>query len=180
MLEYDPEHPWVRQPCDTDLTWALFSEYLAQPLPRRLHALGRRVGFTIDQIEILAWEDAWKERATAWDRHLDALRDRTIEEVTQEDARQRALRQGRVGKKLQVLAEREIDKLAKIMSRDEMPGAITFREAIRAAQVGVHIERLALGESTERVETGPNLENLTLDELRSLREMQEKVGQNGH
>lgn len=180
VLDYDLVRPWVRQPCDTDLSWVLFQEFLSAPLPRRLADLARKsvCPLTWHQLESVAFEDGWKDRAAAWDRHLDALRTTTIERVVQEDAKQRAERQGRAGKKLQRLGELEIDKLIKVLERpDDMPGAITLRDAIRAIGIGVRVERLALGESTDKIETGPDLSKLSLDELRKLREIQEKTNE---
>ncbi len=180
VQSFNLEQPWTRQPFDTDLAWFLFQEYLTLPIPRRLSDLTRRPGgcpISWAQLETLAWEDGWKDRAAAWDRHLDALRLQTVEQVVKEDAAQRAARQGRVGKKLQTLAELELDKLIALASRkDGMPGVIQARDVIRAAGIGVRIERLALGDSTEKIETGPNLADFSVEELERLRELQEKAG----
>ncbi len=178
VLDYDLEKPWVRQPCDTDLSWVLFQEFLSAPIPRRLADLARKNScpMTWHQLESVAFEDGWKGRAAAWDQHLDNLRTETIEKVVREDAQQRAERQGRAGKKLQRLGEIEIDKLITALERPgEAHGLITVRDAIRAIGIGVRVERLALGDSTDKIETGPDLSKLSVDDLRKLREIQEKT-----
>lgn len=180
VTEYNPAEPWVRQPFDSDLAWPIFQEYLALPPPRRLADLLKRPGFplTWSQLESIAWEDAWKLRADKWDEHLDRLRAKTIEKVVQEDAQTRAERQARAGKKLQRLGELATDRLIKILETNPDFGSteVTTKDAIRAIGVGVRVERLALGDVTEKIDTGPDLSKLSLEDLRALRELQEKAG----
>jgi hypothetical protein len=179
-LDFDLTRPWVRQPFDTDLSWALFQEYLAMNPPRRLGDLARRPGFPMSKstLENLAWSDGWEVRAARWDSHLDQLRTRTVEQVVQEDARMRAQRQGRQRKKLARLGELAVDRLIKILelNPDFGSGEVPLKDAIRAIGIGVRVERLALGDTTDKIETGPDLSNLSLDDLRKLREIQEKAG----
>jgi hypothetical protein len=181
VQDFDHARPWVRQPFDTDLSWALFSEYLMLPPPRRLQDLARQ-GRTLTtyQLETLAFEDGWAKRAYAWDQHLDQLRFQTVEQVVQEDARTRAERQGRVGKKLQRLAELVTDQnIALAEKAGGFDSGITLRDAIRAAAVGVRIERIALGDTTDKIETvGPDLSAFTVEELREIQRLQEKAGSN--
>lgn len=180
VTEYNSAEPWVRQPFDTDLTWPLFQEYLAMPPPRRLGDLAKRPRFPLTwaQLETLAWEDGWKLRADCWDAHLDQLRIQTIEKVTEEDARSRAERQARGGKMLQELGTLTVGRLIKILKTNPDFGSteVTTRDAIRAIGIGVRVERLALGDVTDRVDTGPDMSKLSVEDLRALRELQEKAG----
>lgn len=180
VVDYDLARPWVRQPFDSDLSWALFQDYLSSPVPRSLAALARRPGCPLSwsQIESVAWEDGWKERAAAWDSHLDRLRVQTVEEVVQEDARARAERQGRAGRKLSRLGELAVDRLIRILEANPEFGAteVTTRDAIRAIGIGVRVERLALGDTTDKIETGPDLSGFSVEDLRTIRELQEKAG----
>lgn len=177
---YNPAEPWARQPCDTDLSWALFQAYISQPNPRRLidlvnQALGMGVSWA--RLQEMVWEDAWVLRASLWDERLDRIRAETIEQVTREDARARAERHGALARKLQELGEKELDKLLAVARRpDGMPGLIAPRDLIRAVTLGIRTERLALGESTEKVDSGPDLSKLSVEELRELRKLQERVG----
>lgn len=179
-MDFDLARPWVRQPFDTDLSWALFQDYLTSPVPRSLSALARRPGCPLSwsQIESVAWEDGWKERASAWDSHLDRLRIQTVEQVVQEDARARAERQGRQGKKLARLGELAVDRLTRILEANPEFGAteVTTRDAIRAIGIGVRTERLALGDVTEKIEMGPDMSGYSLEELRTIQQLQQKAG----
>jgi hypothetical protein len=109
---------------------------------------------------------------------LDAARAQTVEQVVREDARTRAERQGLAGRKLQKLGTLVVDRLIKILEQNPDFGSteVQIKDAIRAIGIGVRVERLALGESTDKVETVPDLSGLGLDELRKLREIQERVG----
>jgi len=175
-VDFDPARPWVRQPFDSDLSWALFQDYLLQPLPRRVPWPGCPLSWS--QAQSLAWNDGWTLRAAAWDRYLDAARAQTVEQVVREDARTRAERQGLAGRKLQKLGTLVVDRLIKILEQNPDFGSteVQIKDAIRAIGIGVRVERLALGESTDKVETVPDLSGLGLDELRKLREIQERVG----
>lgn len=180
--EYNPEKPWERQPCDTPVTWALFQDFLSLPVPRRLVDLAKRPGCPLSWADLqrVAWEDGWNIRAEAWDAHLDRLRIQTVERVTQEDAEARARRQGALARKLQTLGELELDKLLNQARRDVGGfGLVQVRDIIRAIAVGVRTERLALGDVTDRIEQGPDLSGLSLDELRQIREMQERIAGQG-
>jgi hypothetical protein len=175
-LEYNPSEPWARQPFDTDLAWACFQLYLSLAIPRRLVDLVKSPGCPLSwgQLQTIAWEDGWADRARRWDSHLDALRFATIEEVTREDAKARAERHGKLSRKLQTLGEHELDKWIGVASRaDGMPGLVQVKDVIRLIVLGVKTERLALGESTDKIETGPDLSALNIDQLRALRELQE-------
>lgn len=177
MTSYNPAEPWARQPFDGDAAWYWFQQYLTLPPPRRLTDLVRAgCPWSQYQLETVEWEDGWKARAVLWDQHLDALRTQTIEQVVQEDARTRAERQMKQAKKLARLGELEVDKLLKIAERpDSGAGLIQPRDATRMIFIGIRAERLAAGDVTDRIETGPDLSNLSLEELRQLRELQDKA-----
>lgn len=177
-VPYDSEKPWTRQPFDTDWSWALFSEYLFLPPPRQLRLL-IRPGLHWSTIEDLSRQDIWRERAACWDRHLDQLRLETIERVTEETARQRAERQGKQGKKLARMGELAVDRLTRLLEASPEFGAteVSCRDAIRAIGIGVRVERLALGENTDRVDSGPDLSTWSVEDLRALKALQEKAGQ---
>lgn len=179
-MEYDASQPWLRQPFDTDQGWALFTEYLLAGPTRTLKVCLRgRCPWDWGRLSQVAFEDAWKERAQAWDAHIHAQRLATVEQVTKEDARARAERQGKLARKLQRVGELEINRLTKVLERDDggQIGTLRPHEAIRAVALGIHAERLALGDSTERIETGPNLDDLSVEDLRKIKELEAKVKQ---
>jgi len=180
-FQYNLAEPWARQPFDGDLAWYWFSRYLTLSVPRRLTDLVKAgCPLSLYQLQTLEWEDAWKTRAELWDAHLDQLARATIEQVVQEDARARAERQARQARKLARLGELEVDKLLQIAAKpDSGAGLIQPRDATRMIFIGVRTERMALGDITERIETGPDLSNLSVDQLRQLRELQEAAEKNG-
>jgi len=173
---YEPDRPWVRQPWDTDLTWALFSQFLALPVPRRLQDLCRssRLGWT--QLETYSREGWWRERAAWWDDHLAQIHTSTIERVTEETAEQVARRQLTLIRDMQELAHLEIGALLKMARQaNGFAGVIQPRDALRLAVSGVRLERLVRGEDPEEVQI-PDVSGLSLDELRSAAALQQKAG----
>jgi hypothetical protein len=183
-VDYDVAQPWVRQPCDNDLTWGLFQAYLAIPPPRRMGDLVRQAqGLSQRQLELIAWNDIWEARAWHWDRHLDRIRVATVEKVTAENAEAIARRHARTARKLTELAGLELDGLLATAKRlaetSGILGLVPVKELSRMVDLGIKLERLALGESTEHVTTGPDLSGLSLDDLRTLRDLQERAEGHG-
>lgn len=177
MSAYNLDKPWERQPFEGDLEWALFQEYLALPAPRSVRTLARQGGpLSWSQLETLALDHGWFARARLWDAHLDKLRQDTIEREVQEDARAVAKRHARVARKAIALGERELDKLLSSAERSDMPGLISPRDVARLVFIGSKLERLVIGEAETIQEHRVNLDALTVEELRQLRELQAKAG----
>lgn len=174
---YDVERPWERQPWDSELGWSLFGDYLILPLPRRLQSIVTKSGYPMTVIRDMAKACYWVERAALWDEHLGDIRTKTIERIAEETAADAARRQLSLTRTMQRLASLEFEKLFSLATRDgEAPGILTPREAIRMADRGIILERLVMGEATDRPEAGPNLDGLTADDLRQLRALQDKAG----
>lgn len=173
-LEFEPDKPWARQPFETDLGFALFGEYLGLPLPRQLTKL-RQHQLTWSQLSETAFNGHWKERAALWDEHLAKIRSETLERVTEETAAQVAARQVRLTKRMQSIADLELAKLERVVAQNDFT-AVELRDVIRLALNGIKLERLVRGEVTERVETGPEVGALSLEELREARRLQAKAG----
>lgn len=176
--EYNPERPWDRQPWDTELGWSLFGDYLILPVPRRLQTIASKSGYPLVTIKGWAKAGYWAERAGLWDDHLADIRTTTIERVTEETAEEVARRQLTLTRTLQRVASLEIEKLFAEVSREgSAMGTMTPREALRFAERGIILERLILGEATERTDTGSNpMDQLNVEELRQARALQEKAG----
>jgi len=79
----------------------------------------------------------WTRRAESWDDHLRAIAERAMEQ----EKTQMAIRQARIGVKMQEMAERTLD------ARTVVPQSVG--EVVKLAEVGSKIERLARGASTE-------------------------------
>lgn len=168
--------PWQRFANEDERSFALFQQYLAEPLPRDIRRLARLSRLSYSVLDSLAFQWEWQARARLWDDHLDAIRRRTIESYTEENARNVAERQLRLLTRMQRLAENETDKLLEIAEANNAPGVITPRDIVRMATMGIRLERLIRGEVTERHEVGPDLSSLSLDDLRAIRSAQAKIG----
>lgn len=174
--EYDLSRPWLRQPFDTDQAWALFSQWLLSPAPRSLSELARQSRWTVGAIESLAWEYGWKERAAAWDAHLDSIRFQTVQAELEESARAVAKRHGKAARQVVELAAGELGKLLAAAKSTDGIGLLRPADVLRFLTEGAKLERLVIGEVTERTEsTGPDLARLDADDLRALRRLHEKA-----
>jgi hypothetical protein len=137
-----------------------------------------RAGFplTWTQLESMAGAAHWSARAALWDEHLSAIRTSTIERITEETAEEVARRQLTLTRRMQRVADRELTKLEKMGAENDFPGVVTARDALRLAANGIKLERLIMGEATDRTEVGPDLSALSLDDLRQLQGIQAKAG----
>lgn len=167
-VECNYERPWVRQPFDTDISFSLLSDYvLLAPGARKASSVGRalvRRGIvSVGQICIWEREHGWPERASAWDRHVQAIREDAIEDMTR--------RHAAMGFQLSELASRELARLSRhadrIASTEGLP-LLQARDILRFVDVGIRVERDANRAQTAPSQSGPDLSELTIDELRAL------------
>lgn len=184
-VDYDYEHPWRRQPFDSDISWPVFHRYLMQERrPRSLQVLVKEgCPYTWGQIQDQAWRDAWAERARAWDAigeveaegaYLGAVRSKAA--AAGETMGERSKRQAALGRRLQAVSNRTLDQLERTLERAPDFPILTPRELIRAADIGVRIERTAMGENDAPTDgNGPDLSALTVDELREWRRLMAKA-----
>lgn len=168
----------MRQPFDTDLGFALFSIFLMMAPPRRIRDLAKTSGIPWTQLETLAVEGHWQPRAALWDEHLAGIARTTIERVTEETAEAVARRQLTLTRRMQTLADREFAALEKLQAQaPDMTGTLSPRDAMRLAVNGIRLERLIMGEVTDRTETAaPDVSALSVEELREARRLQAKAG----
>ena len=147
--------------------------------PRSFRRMAKSWGLPWTEVEASARDNFWKDRALAWDAHLDRVRVDAAEAYAEETGRDVARRHLRPLQKALALAERELDKFLDASAGCEMPGLLTPRDVIRILVQGVKVERLIRGDTTEKVavEEGPDLSALSVDELRALRDLQAKAGE---
>jgi len=104
---------------------------------RSLPKLAKEIGFSLDHLKKLSAKNNWVERAAAYDEYLDELaREQNEAEII------------KMRKNHALLASQMITKAAKrllTMPEEE----ITAADLVRLVDVGVKIERLSRGESTE-------------------------------
>ena len=169
--------PWDRQPFDSDETFRWFVAYRDAVPPRQLGRLfvPGTVKPTLQQL--LDWynDGAWRDRAAAWDQHLDTLRQAEREDMVGKDARAASAHDAELLGEVRALVNRELDKLNRTSSESEA-------EVLKPAELNKLIEnvvklgRLTRGEATEHVATDIDLSALPLEELRKLQEIKRKAG----
>jgi len=165
--------PWERQPSEDDESWKAFQSYRDQTPPRRMyHAAVKRTSM------VSQWYNnhAWAERAAAYDRHLDALRRQTREAILAETEKDRAARQLGQIKMVQDIIDHELAKLWRDTKATEAFGTVKVNELNKLMANAITLERLIRGQSTENVAVDVDLDNLTPEELRTMRALQQKIG----
>jgi hypothetical protein len=131
--------PWERQPGESSRAFGAFCVYRDLGPRRSLRAAAEKY-YQRSSLAVLrqcnTWSSAfrWVERASAWDRHLDAEARRAQEEAR----RDMAERQAREARALQAKA---VERL-KVLRPEELGPADVLRYFVEAAK----LERLALGE----------------------------------
>lgn len=131
--------PWERQPGESARAFGAFCVYRDLGPRRSLRAAAEKY-YQRSSLAVLrqcnTWSSAfcWVERASAWDRHLDAEARRAQEEAR----RDMAERQAREARALQAKA---VERL-KVLRPEELGPADVLRYFVEAAK----LERLALGE----------------------------------
>ncbi len=169
--------PWDRQPFDTDETFLWFVAYRDCIPPRRLDRI--RVGqpgkVAPPLQQLLEWYNtgAWRERAEAWDKHIDTLKQGEREELVKREAKIAAVEELEIVKESRELLRRELDKMLRTSMSSET-------ETLRVGELNKLMEnvikhgRLLRGESTEKTEV-IDLSGLDLEDLRKLKALKEKA-----
>ena len=180
-------YPWERIPGETSREYQKFCAYRDmnssdKPIRKRsLQRLAKELGLSLDHLKKLSAKNDWVSRAAAYDEYLDELaREQNEAEII------------KMRKNHALLASQMITKAAKrllTMPEEE----ITAADLVRLVDVGVKIERLSRGESTENrqisgeakvihqgeitVKNPQNLDlsRLTDEELNELEQLLEKL-----
>ena len=158
--------PWEKHPGESTSRYEAFLIYRDQPaqgqLRRSLERAAHAAGKAPATLEGWSREDHWRERCSAWDRHLQAVRDaakvRELEAIGVRQAQQLAAA-------TQTLQAPIVALLTRIQRRQEadpaadpwagIGDAALAQLAIRAARAMPHVivgERLVQGQSTENVD----------------------------
>lgn len=155
-VDYDFERPWARQPFDPPEAYRAFTDYL----------LGRR---RLPTPEVLEWADryAWAERAALYDRHIGDVRIAAVERLETTMAERHAA----LGRSVQRVGARELDKLAELAS--SQIGVMGERSTLAYLEAGIRIEREAA--VPEQAKATMDLSRLSPSELRQWRELAMKA-----
>ena len=136
-------YPWERIPGETSREYQKFCAYRDmnssdKPIRKRsLQRLAKELGLSLDHLKKLSAKNDWVSRAAAYDEYLDELaREQNEAEII------------KMRKNHALLASQMITKAAKrLLTIPEEE--ITAADLVRLVDVGVKIERLSRGESTE-------------------------------
>jgi len=174
-LTYDAEHPWYRQPCDTEFSWPMFQAFRDLPRPRCLTALAEATGKAIGTLRAWHREHGWGLRVAAWDDHLDRKLQATVIDVLEEDARDRAKRHIALLLDLEALAVKAAEECLERADKGEKL-RWSPREIVQMTKATIELQRLIYGETTANVHNTHDLGALTLEELDTMRALQLKAG----
>lgn len=178
---------WDRIPGETPREYQKFCAYrdmntADKPIrTRSLGKLAKEIGFSLDHLKKLSVKNDWVSRCAAYDEHLDRMAREQSEAEIMEMRKNHAL-----------LASQMIKKAAKrLLTIPEEE--ITATDIVRLVDVGVKIERLSRGESTENKQISGeakithqgevkvrspgdlNLSSLSDEELAELEQLLEKL-----
>jgi hypothetical protein len=147
---------WERQEGESAKAFEGFAAYRDMGPARSLAAVGHALGKTKAACEPWSSRWGWVERAGAWDDEADRLmRERDITE-RQESRRQMLAEHARVGQTLvqvgaEVLAAYDVSHPETGEAARAKIAALSASDAARLVATGAKMERLARGESNERV-----------------------------
>lgn len=165
---------WERQDDEPENAYEAFKGYCFQTPPRRLaHS---SVKFSTSELSKLFNEWRWKERSLAWDRHTDRIRLDEREALIKQDEKDRLAKWMTVLETTGEILSREMAKLLRDSQETQASGLIKPSDLNKLMATWIQMQRLIHGQSTENVAVDDaRLENLTLDELRELHRLQEKI-----
>lgn len=175
-LDYDEEHPWTRQPCDNEQSWAAFVVYRDSPPPRYLRDVSAITGANTRTLRTWCEEDGWELRVAAYDRWLDEVRSNQVAAIVGEDAMARAARHIGLLRGMQEIAAATVADWVRRVRKGEVI-VDSPRDLAKIAKDAIMLERLVYGESTVNasISTSRDLSRLSLEELEQLRALEAKA-----
>lgn len=166
--------PWERQDGEPEDAYEAFRGYCWQTPPRRL--VHSSVRHRTEQLVKFYNEWRWPERVTAWDRHTEKIRTEEREALLRQDEKERVAKMQAVLETSGELIGREMSKLLRDSLLTEASGLVRPSDLNKLMSTWITMSRLIHGESTENVSVADaRLENLSPDELRTLRELHAKL-----
>ena len=166
--------PWLRQPYDTDDSFEAFVVF-RDTRPRKIRASAW------DIPKHMEWcrANLWRERAAAWDAYLDEVHTNAVAKEVQESSADKTKRHMELLQMTHELVAREIAKHLKLSMTNDAPGGVLPPHVLaKFMDMSVRLERLIMGEPTERIgvdDEGPDLSALTPEELVAYRAMMLKA-----
>lgn len=166
---------WTRRRGEPEAAWKAFASFREQRSPRRIQYV------TVDGMQVSAGELAtwakkydWATRTADYDAHLDTIFLAGKEEALRIGAVTAAVEHLQILGSMRELLGREMAKWNEA-SRGAGVTMLKAGELQKYAETVVKLERLVLGQSTEKVEQIYDLSKLTSEEIKTLLELTEKA-----
>lgn len=152
---------WERQSSETDKAWGAFKIYRdLKPSIRTIHRAAQTSGKTSRYFESWSRKWHWPSRAAAWDREQDRIAKKAS------DAAIRAMvkRQMKMATDLQDLGRLALVQRIKhirksIKVNPDYFAELSVIEITKLAEIGIKLERVLMGESTDIVEHKQDINN---------------------
>lgn len=172
--------PWDRQDGESSASFQAFIVYRDMGPKRSLRAAATKGGISSTQMITHSRRNEWVKRVAAWDRRKDQARTRAeLSEL--EKMHQRHIR---ASMKLQDLTLLEMKLAIKAVQGKldacDLEGAEAPDKIATTLDKATKIERLARGESTERIEGTLDLSRLSVEDLRELKRLRDKMRTEGN
>lgn len=159
--------PWDQNPGEPDKEFRLFLRYLSLGKTRNYTKVAKTSSVAYSAVNIYSIKYQWKKRAMEY----DLAKEEEFKIKLDEEIIQSRIRQQRLGSEMQNLANKGL----KILNKD-IEG-LSAQDIVKLCDIGVKIERLALGSSTEIKESTVKAEidaKIKVEEIP--KEIAEKIG----
>lgn len=144
------QDPWERREAEGETPYLHFRSYLTLPLPRPdLGTYAKTRGLAKNTIQVYSSRFDWTERLAAWDAHIARAEEEVILTERQQLTRDH-LQALRAARTLGTVVITGLLQRAEETGRTE---GVDARTALALVKQSAELERLIVGEATERVET---------------------------
>jgi len=169
----EEKHEWDRQPGESSKSYHHFNLYLNMGASRSLRQMANVPGCTSVRRQLNRWSSKWRwvERCQQYDDYAE----RQLRLQQEKERLEMHKRHAKTGMFAQNLALRKLEKLSGKIEQDE--DRVSAGDAARILEIGVKVERLARGESTESHElSGPGGGPVKLSLAETLKRIDEVYG----
>lgn len=151
MADNEKNPPWARQEGETDKAFEAFAVYRDLGPARSIALAAKSLGKARVTLERWSTKNGWSDRVSAWDDESDRLsRERNL--IERQEARRKMLdSHAKGGSELHAIGQQVLDQY-KGKDGEQRIAGLTIADAARIMEIGSKMERLARGETTERVE----------------------------
>ncbi len=168
---------WHRQHGEGEEAWTKFVAYRDSPRPRRMVRPG--AGNTAELYD-LSKEWGWFQRVEAYDVYMDKVRLREVEYWVKQDAREVTAEHMAMLRDAREFVTIEMHRILERAKKSSIDGTLKATEVIRITEMVLKYDRLLRNQTTENsgVQVAPtdvNYEELSIEDLREMRAMNEKM-----